>query len=62
MAMSKEAKELKREYNRDWRKRNNEHVKEYQRQWRSENKDKEVLYRERYWEKKSLEMRYENAY
>lgn len=62
MAMSEEAKALKREYNRQWRKRNTDHVKEYQKQWRAENRDKEALYSQRYWEKKSQEMRYENAF
>lgn len=56
MAISEEAKALKREYNRQWRKRNAEHVKEYQKKWRSENKDKELLYNQRYWEKQVKEV------
>lgn len=55
MAMSEEAKALKREYNRQWRKRNANHVKEYQKQWRSENREKEEEYNRRYWEKKAQE-------
>lgn len=56
MAMSEEAKALKREYNRMWRKRNKEHVREYQKKWRSENREKEEEYNSRYWENKVQEM------
>lgn len=62
MTMSEEAKALKREYNRKWRKRNADHIKEYQRKWRSENKEKEAIYSKHYWEKQANEMaRCENA-
>jgi len=42
----------KREYLRDWRRRNADHVREYQRQWRERNPDKWQAAQDRYWLKK----------
>ena len=38
--MSEQARQAQREYLKNWRKENADHVREYQRKWREENRNK----------------------
>ena len=52
MALSEEAKAVKREYYREYRKKNRERLNAYLRRWRSENAEKLRGYVQQYWERK----------
>lgn len=58
--LSEKAKQARRDYKRQWRAKNKEHVRAYQRQyqneWRKRNKDKVQEYNRNYWERKAVEM------
>lgn len=47
------ARELKREYARQWREKHREHTREYARQWRAANPEKNKEYIKRYWERRA---------
>jgi len=49
------AKELRRQYMREWRKKNRDKCNAYLRNWRERNKEKVREYNRRYWLKKALE-------
>ena len=51
--MTDEAKNARREYQRQWRKNNKAAIREYQRNWRNANPDRVKQYQEAYWERKS---------
>lgn len=51
----------RREYKRQWVKKNPERIREYQRQWAKKNPDKVRTYQERYWTKKAAEQETQNA-
>jgi hypothetical protein len=55
MALSQEALEKKREYQRNWREKNREHVNSYMKQWVKKNPEKVRKNQERYWENKAKE-------
>ena len=52
VALSEEAQALKREYYREYRKKNRERLNAYLRKWRSENAEKLRQYEQQYWERK----------
>ena len=51
--MTEEAKNERREYQRQWRKNNKAAIREYQRNWRNANPDRVKQYQDAYWERKS---------
>ena len=51
--MTDEAKNSRREYQRQWRKNNKAAIREYQRNWRNANPDRVKQYQDAYWERKS---------
>ena len=51
--MTDEAKNARREYQRQWRKNNNAAIREYQRNWRNANPDRVKQYQNAYWERKT---------
>ena len=51
--MTDEAKNARREYQRQWRKDNRTAIREYQRNWRNANPDRVKQYQDAYWERKS---------
>lgn len=53
--LEKMALEARREYNREYRKKNAEHLKKYHKEWSEQNRDKLRANRQRYWQKKALE-------
>lgn len=55
--MTEEAKIARREYAREWRKRNREALREYNRRWREDNPDKVAATTARYWQRKAEEMK-----
>lgn len=57
--LSAAAKEMRREYHRQWRKENREHINNYHRQWREENREKVKEYNKRYWENLAKEQQEE---
>lgn len=54
----KKLKELadaeRKEYLKNWRAKNKEHINAYSKEWRANNKDKIKANMERYWEKRVL--------
>ena len=52
--MTEQAKQARREYAREWREKNREHIRAYHKLWRSKNNDKVKAAVERHWEKKAL--------
>lgn len=56
MEMSKPATNTRRNYYREYRKKNAEKLKVYKKAWNSENKSKIAEHQKRYWEKKAAEM------
>lgn len=52
-SLSPEAKELRKEYYKNWRKANREKVNEYQKKWRNSNKEKAAKNQANYWERKA---------
>lgn len=53
VAMSEQTKRERREYMREYRKKNREQIRENQRQWRERNPEKVAAYQERYWTKRA---------
>lgn len=53
MAMSEQAKEQRRKYQREYRAKNAEKIRDYNRKWRKANPDKVKANFERYWEKQA---------
>ena len=53
--MTDEAKALRNAYQREWRKKNKDHVNAYHKKWRQANPDKVRANTTRYWEKKAKE-------
>lgn len=51
------AEDMRRAYQREWRKKNVEKIREYNKRWRMKNPEKTALYKARYWQKKADEMR-----
>ncbi len=51
----KTAEELRRQYNREWRRRNAEQVRKYKREWLRKHPGKQAEYTARYWQKKAEE-------
>lgn len=47
------ARELQREYMREWRKAHREHTRAYCKQWRQKNRERCKEYQRRYWEKRA---------
>lgn len=52
MNLSEEAQAVKREYYREYRKKNRERLNEYLRQWRAAHSEKLRQYDQQYWERK----------
>lgn len=50
--MTDNAASLKREYHRQYQKKNKDKLNDYVRKWRSENPDKVRQYNQSYWERK----------
>lgn len=53
MKLSDEARKLKNEYAREWRKKNQVKINRYQRDWKSKNPEKVREYNIRYWENRA---------
>jgi GrpB-like predicted nucleotidyltransferase (UPF0157 family) len=53
MELSKEAKEAKNAYQREWRRRNPEKQRMYLNKWLKKNPEKRKQYQQRYWERKA---------
>ena len=53
--MTNEAIEARKEYMREYRKKNKEKVKAYNKKWREEHPERMAAYSEKFWEKKALE-------
>ena len=53
MEISDNAIEVRRQYKREWRSNNLDHVRSYAREWRKNNPDKVAIHKARYWEKKA---------
>jgi len=54
--INKQAKELKKQYFKEYREKNKDRIKETYSKWRKENKDKVKQYNQNYWNKKALEV------
>lgn len=52
---SQTAAKMRREYHRQWREKNREHLKQYRKDWRKNNPGKSAEYNQRCWEKKAKE-------
>lgn len=50
------AKDIKREYYKQYREKNKDRIKETYKKWRDNNKDKVKQYDQNYWNKKALEV------
>lgn len=50
------AKDIKREYYKQYREKNKDRIKETYKKWRDNNKDKVKQYDKNYWNKKALEV------
>lgn len=50
MGMTAEAQEVRREYKRQYRRKNRDRINRQQREWRANNLEKARQYQERYWE------------
>jgi hypothetical protein len=50
------AEDMRREYQRGWRRKNADKIREYQKKWRQKNPEKTALYAARYWQKKADKM------
>ena len=55
MKLSEEAKKKRKEYKRQWREKNKNHISEYAKQWREKNPDKIQEYEKRFWERKAMQ-------
>ena len=53
--MSEAARAKMKEYHREWKRKNKDHVKQYFNEWRRKNKDRVKLYQAAYWERKAIE-------
>lgn len=56
MNIEDKAKQLQKEYNQQWRKKNKKKVAEYNRQYRLKNKKKFAEYRKNYWLRKAAKL------
>jgi len=54
--LSDAARAARREYERNWRKQNHTRVLLYHSNWQKRHRERQKVYRERYWEKKALQM------
>lgn len=54
--MNETAKQLRRDYNRNYREANKERISQKQKEWREANKDKLKAYTSNYWNKKAKEL------
>lgn len=50
------AKDIKREYYKQYREKNKDRIKETYKKWRDNNKDKVKQYNQSYWNKKAVEV------
>ena len=50
------AKDIKREYYKQYREKNKDRIKETYKKWRDNNKDEVKQYNQNYWNKKALEV------
>lgn len=57
MALSKEALEARRAYQREYRKKHHEHYLERMKEWRAKNKDKVHQHNTNYWERKARQLK-----
>ena len=55
--MTEEAKKARREYYREYRKKNRERINENYRKWTRENPEKAKAIQARYWQKKAVDTR-----
>ena len=55
--MTEAAMQARREYIREWKKKNREHLQEYQRKWRKQNPEKVKQYADTYWAKKAVNLK-----
>ena len=55
MALSDEAKELRRQHKKQWRERNREKIRQYDADWRKQHPEKQKEYTARYWNRKAAE-------
>lgn len=53
--MTEEARKVKNEYMKEWRKANRQKQNEYHKKWRENNKDKVKEYQDNYWLRKAGE-------
>ena len=58
MTTDEKIKELKRQYQREWKAKNRDKCNEYHRRWRRKNPDKIREYNLRYWQKKAEKMNF----
>lgn len=61
MTMSKEALEARKEYMRNYRKKNREHINKTFNEWKKSNPEKVKQYEANYWEKVAQEMLKQDA-
>jgi uncharacterized protein len=54
--LTEQALEMKRAYQREWRKKNREHIRKYHSEWKKKNRDKSKEAEIRYWNKKAAEL------
>lgn len=52
LKLSQSAREAQREYMRNWRANNKDHLNAYMKQWREDNPEKVKQYQRNFWEKK----------
>lgn len=50
----------RKEYLKEYRKKNREKINRYQTEWRQKNKDKVISYQNKYWNKKNMEGNHES--
>lgn len=60
MALSEEALEARRAYQREYRKKHHEHYLERMKEWRAKNKDKIHQYNISFWEKRGRQLKENN--
>lgn len=53
--MDDKAKEARKQYTREYRRKNKDHLNEYRRQWAQDNPDKVRQYQETYWKNKAAQ-------
>ena len=60
--ISEEGRQMKKEYNREYHRRNREKINSYQREYKKAHPDKIRIWYENYWNKKALKRQTENDY